>query len=238
MTGRSTSHLLAFRAFPGTRTGQRIADELEAVINEFQLRSKIRFIVSDNSSAMKRAMHILLDASESNERKSIDKYFDDSSLWQDNDGDDIQQAANLSARRLPCFDHSLQLVVRDWLQTVGLLKNALAKCSKMSSLVRQSALFRSSFEAEFGSGRSIPMTNDTRWNSTLRQLKAIMDLDQAKLTKLLKETTQDRLILPAKELQQVQELVEILEPFAEATDLTQGDKTTTVSCVIPVVLSI
>jgi hypothetical protein len=44
------------------------------------------------------------------------------------------------------------------------------------------------------------------------------------------------LILPAKELQQVQELVEIFEPFAEATDLTQGDKTMTVSCRLPVEL--
>jgi len=63
-------------------------------------------------------------------------------------------------------------------------------------------------------------------------------LDQVKLTKLLKETTQDRLILPAKEFQQVQELVGILEPFAEATDLKQGDKTMTVSCVLPSVLSL
>lgn len=82
------------------------------------------------------------------------------------------------------------------------------------------------------------MANDTRWNSTLQHLKAIICLDQLKLATLLKETTQDHLILPAKELQQVQELVEILEPFAEATDLTQGDKTVTVSCVLPVVLSL
>jgi hypothetical protein len=34
MTGRSTSHLLAFRAFQGTHSGELMADELGAVINE------------------------------------------------------------------------------------------------------------------------------------------------------------------------------------------------------------
>ena len=35
----------------------------------------------------------------------------------------------------------------------------------------------------------------------------------------------------------MQELIHILEPFAEATDLTQGDKTISISCVVPVILS-
>jgi hypothetical protein len=74
---------------------------LEAVINEFQLQSKIRFIVSDNATAKKRAKHILLGASQSNEQESIDKYFDDSSLWQYNDGNNIEQVASLCAQRLP-----------------------------------------------------------------------------------------------------------------------------------------
>ena len=241
-SGKSTSHLLAFRAFPGTHSGQRIAEELGAVIDEFELRTKLRYIVSDNASAMKRAMHILLDVPESDDQNSLDDYLDDESLWQDFDDDsddhvEEEHAILLCARRLPCFAHSIQLVTRDGLKTVGLLKKALAKCSKLTSLVHQSSLFRSSFEKVFGSGRSIPVANDTRWNSTLRQLKAIIELDQVKLTKLLKETTQDQLILPAKELQ-VQELVDSLEPFAEATDLTQGDKTMTVSCVLPGVLSL
>ena len=104
--------------------------------------------------------------------------------------------------------------------------------------MHQSTLFRTSFENTFGAGRSIPASNDTRWNSTLRQLHAILQLDQAKLTQLLKDTTQDNLILSTKDQQQIQELVDILLPFAEATDITQGEKQITVSGVIPIVLSL
>jgi len=118
-------------------------------------------------------MHILLDVPESDDQNILDDYLDDESLWHDFDGDSADQVEDehvilLCTRRLPCFAHSIQLVVRDVLKTVGLLKKALAKCSKLTSLVHQSSLFRSSFENEFGSGRSIPVANDTRWNSTMR----------------------------------------------------------------------
>ena len=42
----------------------------------------------------------------------------------------------------------------------------------------------------------------------------------------------------AKELAQLQELVSLLAPFAEAADLTQGDKIVTVSCVVPTILAL
>lgn len=246
LDGVSSSQLLAFRSFPGVHSGQRIADELESVINEFELAEKLRFIVSDNASNMKKAMHLLFDAMSDGDdlendgsSRPIDKYFDDPSMWEDLSNDEIDaHVAHKRAGRIPCFAHSLQLVIRDGLQTVGLAKKALAKCSKLASLVHQSARFRSSFEGVFGSGRSIPFSNETWWNSTFRQLKAIADLDQPKLTELLNESSQESLLLSPKDLQQIQELVEILTPFAEATDFTQGDKTITVSCVIPIVLSL
>ena len=242
INGSSSSKLLAFRSFPRQHTGQRVADELEAIIAEYDLQQKLRFIVSDNASNMKLAMNILFDTDDDVQVNMLDNYIDDPSLWQDFDEHDAavmeSHAVNLMARRIPCFAHSLQLVIRDGLQAVGLAKRALAKCSKLSSLVHTSSLFRSAFEGVFGRGRSIPAANDMRWNSTLHQLKAIIDLDHNKLAQLLRETTHDNLLLSATDLQQIQELVDILEPFAEATDMTQGDSTITVSCVVPVVLSL
>ena len=95
-----------------------------------------------------------------------------------------------------------------------------------------------SFEAAVGCGRSIPSANDTRWNSTFKQLNAILMLDQSKINSVLKETGHDHLIMTNKELNQINELVQILSPFSEATDLTQGDKMVTISCVVPVILSL
>lgn len=52
-----SSHLLAFKSLPGSHTGQKMADELEAVISEFSIENKVRCIVSDNTSNMRRGRH-------------------------------------------------------------------------------------------------------------------------------------------------------------------------------------
>ncbi|KAI9514152.1 hypothetical protein NQZ68_035616 [Dissostichus eleginoides] len=46
------------------------------------------------------------------------------------------------------------------------------------------------------------------------------------------------LILSQRDYAQLKELIEVLDPFLEATDLTQGEKTVTVSVVVPCVLSL
>jgi len=69
------------------------------------------------------------------------------------------------------------------------------------------------------------------------QLNAIVNVDQQKLSDLL-TTAHENLLLTTRELQQLQEVVEILAPFAELTDVCQGDKSTTISCVVPGLLSL
>ena len=45
LNGSSESHLLAFHAFQGSRTGQRIADALEAVIIDRHIHTKVHNVV-------------------------------------------------------------------------------------------------------------------------------------------------------------------------------------------------
>lgn len=59
-----------------------------------------------------------------------------------------------------------------------------------------------------------------------------------KLNEVLRVTNHENCILSAKELNVLQELVVILQPFAEATDLTQSESAVSISCVVPVVLSL
>ena len=235
--GSLASHLLAFRAFHGSHTGQSIADALEAVISESKIQTKVRYVVTDNASNMKKAMSVLFDDGSDEDLRIDDD--DDPSLWEDVVSDELSGSLNnISNKRIPCFAHSLQLVIRDALGSLGLIRPALAKCSKLANLLHQSALFRSAFESAMGPGRTVPSTNETRWNSTFRQLKVIVSLEQVKLAGVLRDSSQSNLILTAKEISQLQELVDILGPFAEATDLTQGDKMVTISCIIPVILSL
>lgn len=58
---------------------------------------------------------------------------------------------------------------------------SLSKLSKISSLLHTSTTFKEVFEAEFGE-RGIPAAVNTRWNSTLRQVKAVIQCDHRKLS--------------------------------------------------------
>jgi hypothetical protein len=236
LSGKSVSHLLAFQHFDGSHTGQRIADALDEIVTENNLQGKIRYIVTDNASNMKKAMSILFEEISDANVNSIESYLDDPTLYEDVDIPDSSLFEPW--KRIPCFSHSLQLVIRDGLQTTAGARSALAKVSKLANILHQSALFRNAFETTCGKECIVPESNATRWNSTFRQLKAVTGLDQQKLTEVLKSTSHENLIFSTKEVQQINELVTILAPFAEATDLSQSERTVSISCVIPVLLSL
>ena len=139
--------------------------------------------------------------------------------------------------RVACFAHSLRLVVKDGLAALT-SSTVLSKCSALATLVHHhSPLFKSSFEEVFGSGRSVPVANSTRWNSLLHQLEAAAGFDSDKMTTLLQQTDHSNLILSSRELSMLQELIDILQPFAEATDKTQGNFAR-ISCVLPTVVAL
>jgi len=104
--------------------------------------------------------------------------------------------------------------------------------------MHQSAVFRTAFEDTFGTGKSIPSSNDTRWNSAYRQIEAVVEMDQVKLSNVLNQTSHPNLIFTAKEVAQLLEMTSILSPFTETTDITQADVTVTISCVVPTILSL
>lgn len=248
-TGSLITKLLTFRAFKGSHTGQRISEAIEAAIVENNLQNKVQFVVTDNASNMRKALTfmfpslkeavegVLYETGEEDGLEDDEAAVGDFSLWEDIVSQDVDNALLGLGERIPCFAHSVQLVVRDGLQKIGSVRQAIAKCSKLASIVHQSSLFCSTFQEVFGQ-RSIPSTNDTRWNSTYIHLRAIVNLDQAKLIEVLKKTSQMNLALSNKDILQLQELLEILEPFAECTDLTQGDQHVTISCVVPVLVSL
>lgn len=70
------------------------------------------------------------------------------------------------------------------------------------------------------------------------QLSAIVALDQNKLRQLLNESNRTNLILTQANIDNLEELVAILKPFAEVTDVIQGDTFPTLGCVVPSVVSL
>ncbi|XP_064412856.1 uncharacterized protein LOC135356372 [Latimeria chalumnae] len=242
----SSTALVAFKSFKGSHTGIQIAEEIEHVIEEYNLIGKVQYILTDNAANMKKAFAVLKELqyecnTEMMAETEEDCDLDDETLWQDLDiseSEDVDRVVEkCCTERLSCFAHSLQLVVKDGLKKANIARPVMAKCTKFCNLLHQSATFRDAFEGKFGSGRSIPAATDTRWNSTFKQLDAIAKLDQACLAELLNDHGHSNLIFTPKETLMLTEILEILQPFAEATDLTQGNRTS-IGCVVPCIISL
>ena len=122
-----------------------------------------------------------------------------------------------------CFAHTLQLVVKDGLKEIGAIKKVLAKVAAIVSHVRKSQVATEVLEGE----RRLQSKNATRWNSEVRSIASILRVNEDKLKSL------DVPHLTAYDRKILQDMVTILRPFQEATDLTQGQNVVTASFAIP-----
>ena len=110
-------------------------------------------------------------------------------------------------------------------QETKVINLALSKVCKLSSLLHTSCSFKEKFEGQFGC-YGIRQQNSTRWNSLLRQVKAVLKLDLNRLNDLCQELGQDNLVITTRQQSHLKELEELLTPFMEATDISQGEKVT------------
>lgn len=89
----------------------------------------------------------------------------------------------------------------------------------------------------FGTDKTIPAANTTRWNSTYKKIQALTSLDHRSLIEICSKDYEN-LIFSPRDWNQLKELTAVLAPFSEATDLTEGEKSVTISMVVPTVLDL
>ncbi|XP_039652474.1 uncharacterized protein LOC120556812 [Perca fluviatilis] len=82
------------------------------------------------------------------------------------------------------------------------------------------------------------MAKVTIFDSTLRLVETVTDLDLQSLNTLLDTQGHKDMCLSAREWGQLKELVEMLAPFLQAMDLTQGKKVVTLRAALTCVLSL
>ncbi|XP_035764445.1 uncharacterized protein LOC118454313 [Neolamprologus brichardi] len=210
---------------------ERIASAFDSIVEEYGIGHKISYILTDNASNMKRVFKVRMPEVEHPEGDSSDD-LDDETMWEDAEDSDPWS----TGERLSCFAHSLQLVISDGIKEVKAIASAIAKASKFTNLLHSSSNHKDLFGAHFGSNKSIPAANNTRWNSTYRQLKALITLDHRAITEMCSDT--ENLVFSAREWAQLKDLCALLEPFSEATRLTKGDHQVTISMVVPTVLDL
>ena len=228
------SVLLGCERFTGSHTGDRISEKFDEICEKFNVKHKLQYIISDNAANMKKAFTVCFPSAQSQ-----DDELENSELWEDVNEENQQDVETIQSscrqKRLQCFAHTLQLVVRDGLKETKVLNSAMAKVTKFCSLLHSTCGMKEAFEEHYGGNRSIPSAVATRWNSTLR---LVIGLDPQNLNSLLESQGHRGLCLSARECGQLQELVEVLAPFLQATDLTQGEKVVTLSAALPCVLSL
>ena len=98
--------------------------------------------------------------------------------------------------------------------------------------------FSEKFTNMFGEHRRIPTLVCTRWNSMFKQIASVTALDHLKLSTVCSNANCMELDFSPREWLQLEEFVELLHPFYEATMLTQGEDAPTISLVLPTVLSL
>ncbi|KAJ7990613.1 hypothetical protein DPEC_G00302210 [Dallia pectoralis] len=167
-----------------------------------------------------------------------DMNLDNEDLWEDVSWDDEENTYFLKSRqRLSCFAHSLQLVIHDGMKEVKAISLTIAKTSRFTRLLHSSTPFKEKFEAVFGTGKSVPAANATRWNSTFKQIQALSVLDHKDLTEMC-IVDFENVVFTSREWNQLKDLCAVLSPFSEATELTEGEKSVTISMVVPTVLDL
>lgn len=76
------TNLLACNRFKGSHTAERICDQFEAICDEYNIKAKLDYIISDNAANMRKAFTVCFP-NEQEEDDDAGDNLDDPELWHD-----------------------------------------------------------------------------------------------------------------------------------------------------------
>ena len=215
--------MLACRRFPGSHTAENVLTVYQEIVADFSLEHKVSSIITDNAANMIKAFVTL---------PGTECLADDSASDEEDDATEQSSTPipshnlNHLPHHIPCFLHTLQLVVQDGLAELGNVQNAILRGARLVKYVRRSCL-----ATEVFGDVKLQARNDTRWNSTVKMLKSLVKAEAILAEKLTYPSTVKP--LTAYDLKAIKEVIDILTPFELATDQCQGEYIITASMVIP-----
>ncbi|CAF4766171.1 unnamed protein product [Rotaria magnacalcarata] len=251
------SFLLSFEQLEGKHTSEKLSAEFDRIIQLYNLNGKVVRLITDNASNNLAAFNNIIlpgfedyfneiteddeSGSESNDEESDDCGSNGNKRLEANEVDDSVYQTTLNApaeeefMRLPCFSHSLQLVVNDGIKASGTALSSLKKVAELARLAHCSTQFAERLEKV---NHRIPKANRTRWNSQFQTVKKVINIPSSTLNSILTDLKKNDLILTSRDRKSLEEFVSLFELFNQATVLTQGESYATVTLVAPTVLSI
>ncbi|UJR17867.1 hypothetical protein I4U23_004766 [Adineta vaga] len=137
--------------------------------------------------------------------------------------------------RIPCFVHTIQLVVKDGLKEAKSIVNALEKVSAIAKLAHTSTKFAEKLDLM---KVSIPRAVITRWNSQFMTVERILTIPTIELNDILGQFKYKHLCLNTRDITMLREFVDLFCLFAQATTATQCQNSPSISIVAPSILAI
>ncbi|XP_024879336.1 zinc finger BED domain-containing protein 1-like, partial [Temnothorax curvispinosus] len=135
-------------------------------------------------------------------------------------------------KHLPCFAHTLNLVLARIIDDDNIVKGFCAKIKNIVTYFKKSVI--AADQLRIHSNLKLIQSVETRWNSTYNMLQRFIQLSE-KISVIILQCPTAPPMLTASELQSTKEFVELLKPFEEATKIICGEYYLTASKVIPVV---
>ena len=124
----------------GSHSSDKLLNEYEAIIAQYDIQDKVVRLVTDNASNNVKAFgSLIVPGFETYFKESSDEFTDEDekSDGEGTSGDEIYWDYNKSFEnnellRIPCFIHTLQLVVSDGFRESNCIKAAMAKVSSIA----------------------------------------------------------------------------------------------------------
>ena len=158
-------------------------------------------------------------------------------LATDNASNAVAAARLTGWKHIPCFAHTLNLIVKGALEAYLKLTTLKKKCKDIVTFFHHSSKASEKL-TDIQKQLEVPEKKliqdvDTRWNSTYYMFERMIELHES-VTTTLCLSGKTEMCISVEELEIIKKAVEVLKPFESATVEMSGSKFVTVSKVIPI----
>lgn len=207
------SIMIGCSRFKGSHTGEAIMEEFQKTMFSLEISSKVSFVITDSAANMVKAFSLPGFEDAPTDDESDDESYEEGLNDDEDDNvpieanEDIYDELHVMVQRVPCFAHTLQLVIKDGFKQAGGISKAMSKASAIIAHVQKSTHTKELLESE----KCLKNATAVRWNSQFSMIRSILRIPEKKLASLdtHKLMTYDHKLL--------EDMVEILTPFETAT---------------------
>ena len=127
----------------------------------------------------------------------------------------------------------MQLAIRDGLSNVPYLSKTFAKCKQLSQKSHKSTKVADILD---NVDKRLNRSNTTRWSSEYVLIRLILRIDKKTIQDIMSAIGDDALSCSSSDFNVLEEVIEILEPFADIIVICQSESTDTNSIVVPAII--